>query len=881
MLVQSTYKSWTVGLIVLAIIGAVMVAFDVFPELDGAPSVIEANAEPREACFQGFCVEIEDERSLLAKWWEYSVEYLRLVSTGLVLATLAGAATKAFFFPGPWSGRGRGIVSNALMDAQSVAGLHVPSLVVAILVFAPLLGISRAAIAVVGSIALGMLATQLTGPDDSESRAANAASPAEGATSWGSALSLGLRDWAVAASIFFLRLLPAMLVAALIGGFLVQAFSPETLDSAIGNTGVAVAIAATVGLLIRVPLLFEIPLVAMLLVVGMGVAPAATLLFAASAGGVLTFSRLARRIPARSVATVAGATWIVAAAGGLVVLGADALLAEETSTSGGSRVVAEVLVDNTEKDPALINDSQRDFLVGPLAFFDVTDSAGVEFTHIDPDVTLFPIGAGVVVFDYNNDGFHDIYVPQTDGPNALFKNQQDGSFVDVAVQAGVDVSDQDANGGCAADYDNDGFQDLYVTIRGSSKLFHNRGDGTFEDATSTSLPGSDRAFRSTGCAWGDYDGDSNLDLVVVRHMYEQSFEILNTRAFHEAVGGMAFYHNDGDGTFSDALGLLGDTSGPKTDGSHLGNVWGAGFQPGWVDYDNDGDVDLFVVNDFGREIQPNVLWRNDGRGPDGRWRFVDISETSGVNVQMDGMGLAVGDYDLDGFLDMFVTNIGDNVLFRNSGDGSTFLNTTEETGAGVGMIGRKIRIAWGAFFFDYDNDADEDLYIVSGYLPVHQPANPRDQRNVLLHNSSNGSFVDVSASSGADDAGIGRGGVYLDFNNDGCLDLFVVNYGQKARLYENACESVGNWLVVKTIGGESNRDGVGARLTLEAGGRTQIREIAGGSSSIGQNMIEAHFGLDQIDVVDSLSIRWPSGTVQTLTDIPANQRIVVNEADTS
>ncbi len=875
--IQGTYKSWAIGLTILVLMGSAMVGFDVFPELDNAPAVIEANAEPQEACFQGFCIEIEDERSLLTKWWEYSLEYLRLVSAGLVLATLAGAAVKAFFFNGK-AGQGRSPMANVLDDAQSFAGLNVPSLVVAILVFTPILGVSRALIAIVGSIVLGMLIARRMRRDDSLSAGTDAMVSTEDAESWMTALSRGLRDWAVVMAIFLLYLVPAMLSAALLGGLLVQVFSSGTIDSLIGNTAVAVAIAATIGLLIRGPLLFEVPLVAMLLVMGLGVAPAATLLFAASVGGVQTFRRLGDRIGTRSVATVAGAAWIVAAVGGLAVLGADALQAEEAS-AGDGRVAAEVLVDNTEKDPTLIDENPGDFMLGPLAFFDVTESAGVGFNHVDPDVTLFPIGAGVVVFDYNNDGFHDIYVPQTAGPSALFRNQQDGTFVDVAVQAGVDVSDQDANGGCAADYDNDGFQDLFVTMRGSSKLFHNRGDGTFEDATATSLPNSDRAFRSTGCAWGDYDGDSNLDLVVVRHMYEQSVEILNTRAFHEAVGGMAFYHNDGDGTFRDVLGLLGDTSGPKTDGSHLGNIWGAGFQPGWVDYDNDGDVDLFVVNDFGREIQPNVMWRNDGRGADGQWQFVDISESSGVNVQMDGMGLAVGDYDLDGFLDLFVTNIGDNILFRNGGDGSTFSNTTEETGAGVGMIGRKIRIAWGAFFFDYDNDADEDLYVVSGYLPVHQPANPRDQRNVLLRNSRNGSFVNISASSGADDAGIGRGGVYLDFNNDGCLDLYVVNYGQGAKLYENACEAVGNWLVVKTVGGASNRDGVGARLTVEAGGRTQIREIAGGSSSIGQNMIEAHFGLDDIEVVDSLSIRWPSGTVQTLTDVPANRRIVVNEAD--
>ena len=245
---------------------------------------------------------------------------------------------------------------------------------------------------------------------------------------------------------------------------------------------------------------------------------------------------------------------------------------------------------------------------------------------------------------------------------------------------------------------------------------------------------------------------------------------------------------------------------------------------------------------------------------------------------MHGMGLAVGDYDLDGFLDLFMTNIGHSVLLRNEGDGLRFTNSTAEAGTGIGALGSQIRVTWGAVFFDHDNDGDEDLYVVSGYLRGYPPpGNPEEQPNVLLRNNGDETFADVSAASGTDDAGMGRGGVYLDFNNNGCLDLFVSNIGQAAMLYRNLCDTGNNWLVIKTVGTTSNRDGIGARITLSAQGSTQIREITAGSSQVGQNMMAAHFGLGTGPEVDSLSIRWPSGVVQVIEDPGVNQAITVIE----
>jgi hypothetical protein len=512
----------------------------------------------------------------------------------------------------------------------------------------------------------------------------------------------------------------------------------------------------------------------------------------------------------------------------------------------------------------------------------------MNFLHGEFLSEIFPVGAGVLIIDFDNDGFQDIYLPNSVGPNSLFHNNGDGTFTDVAAAAGVQDEETRGNGGCAADYDNDGYQDIYLSNYGSSKLYRNQGDGTFTDVTlAAGLDAPDDSYRSTGCAWGDYDQDGLLDLVVVHYLHEWTPAMFGDRdqigaigALYRGVRDLSLFHNDGDGTFTDATQLLGSVSAPVGGfgSTTVGNVRGAGFQPGWVDFDNDGDLDLYVVNDFGAELQPNVLWRNEGG-------FFDISVASSTDLPIYGMGLAVGDYDLDGFLDIFVTNIGENVLLKNNGDGLTFTDTTRDAGVGLAMIGVKERVTWGAVFFDYDNDGDEDLYVVSGFLK-YGPADTsrgdipdylKEQPNALMRNEGDGRFEDVSYLSGAGDPGVGRGGVFLDFNNDGCLDLLVGNLGQRAKLFQNLCESGNSWLLVDPVGTVSNRDGIGARITLVTGGKTQIREVSSGRSNMGQNMLEVHFGLGGATLVDSVTIRWPSGTVQTLTDVAANQRLTVVE----
>ena len=213
-----------------------------------------------------------------------------------------------------------------------------------------------------------------------------------------------------------------------------------------------------------------------------------------------------------------------------------------------------------------------------------------------PDRELMMIGGGIVIFDYDNNGFNDIYVVDSNGPNSLFRNNGDNTFTDVATLAGVDDPEESGNGGCAADYDNDSDVDLYVTNYGMSKFYSNKGDGFFEDVTKKSnLAESRFGYRSTGCAWGDYDNDGLLDLVVVRHLNEWNPMLLQEKSFLDAVGILALFHNNGDGTFSNTTYLLGDVNAlPQSKGIQFGELFGSGFQPAWFDYDNDGDLDLYL-----------------------------------------------------------------------------------------------------------------------------------------------------------------------------------------------------------------------------------------------------------------------------------------------
>ena len=1018
-------KQLAVGLVLLAVLLGLFLWFNRIPKLDVIEADLAGVTAPNVECFQGFCLESEPDSSLFSRWWDFSLAYLKLISLGMIFAFLMAGLTETFLLPqgsvyGAWTRRGvRGSLGGLLVGPamnlcsacivpvanafrQRGAGteaalaivhgsstLNVPALLMAALVFTPMLAGSRVGISLIAALFLGPLVAWLAGRGRAASETELPAVPlpeipsvspelveGQDGSSWRAVLSAGLKAWAKASLRYFVRLAPVMVLAGFASALVIQWVSPETVGQYLGNNPQGVAIAATLGLLINVPLMFEIPLVAALLLVGMGEAPAATLLFAAAAGGPVTFWGLLRAMPKRAVASLAVATWGLGIVAGLGILALGPVIGGEgvgirASVTGASGVESgslplqgragvgasgELRIDRIE--PPVVGTS-GDVLVtvhgsgfvdgagvaldgveaawaflGPYRlvaltpahapgavdavvtnpdgssvslanaliyqspiFEEVGERAGVAFTHYRDLLDIIPLGAGVVVFDYNGDGLQDIYVtstpdfaglaPDTEGENALFRNNGDGTFTDVAEAAGVADADAKGNGGCAADYDNDGDQDLFVANWGASKLFRNDGNGIFTDAAeSAGLSDPDATYRSMGCAWGDYDRDGALDFIVVRHIDESNPDAFTKRLYYFDVRPLALFHNDGDGAFTDVTHLLGATDNPsRTEGAY-GSVWGAGFQPAWVDFDNDGDLDLYIVNDFGEYIHPNVLWRNDGppasvqaRGDE--WLFTDVSEPSGAGTAMFGMGLAVSDYNSDGYLDMFVTNIGDNVLLSTA-DGQTFTDEAMSAGVAYGEFRRQQRVSWGTVFFDYDNDGYEDLYVASGYLDTDD-INRREQPNLLFRNDGAGAFDDVSSISGAADWGTGRGVAYADFNGDGCLDLFVANLGRSAaagepaRLFQNRCEWGNNWLIVKTVGSASNRDGIGARITLTANGRTQIREITAGASNSSQSMLPAHFGLGQAAVVDEIRIQWPSGVLQTLRDVVPNQKLTLVE----
>jgi enediyne biosynthesis protein E4 len=392
----------------------------------------------------------------------------------------------------------------------------------------------------------------------------------------------------------------------------------------------------------------------------------------------------------------------------------------------------------------------------------------------------------------------------------------------------------------------------------------------------------DRTYRTSGVAWGDFDGDGLLDLLVVRHLDESDPAVLfsSPRNLSPAVRALALYRNRGNGTFTDVTAWLGDAA------AYPSKVKGAGFTPAFVDYDNDGRPDIYVVNDFGVANHPNVLWRNDGSDGRGGWKFTDVSRQSGADLAIYGMGLAVADYDHDGHLDLYTSDIGPSKLLRGRGDG-TFVEVAEAAGVGRGVVPDPAfpdnrSIGWGVAFLDYDNDGWRDLYLVAGFMDAEPSFNLTRQPNALFRNRGDGTFEDVSAGSGVDDDGAGREVVAADFDGDGRLDLYLVNIGTRAEnpgvshLFLNRVPQAGNWLAVKPVGTRSNRDGVGTRVEVRAGGLTGAGVMGERQGHVSHSVVPVHFGLGAATRA-TVTVRWPSGAVQTFADIPANRLLTVVE----
>jgi len=526
-----------------------------------------------------------------------------------------------------------------------------------------------------------------------------------------------------------------------------------------------------------------------------------------------------------------------------------------------------------------------------VTFRDITQRAGIHFVHNNAAFgkKYLPetMGPGVAFIDYDNDGWPDIFIVNgMDWPGhaskhstpKLYHNNHDGTFTDVTHKAGLDV-EMFGMGVAVGDYDNDGYDDLFVTALGQNRLFHNNGNGTFTDVTQKAGLLGPKEF-STSAAWVDYDRDGKLDLVVANYVQwslegdlyctldGKSKSYCTPESYKGAS--VRLWHNRGDGTFEDATkksGVWEPTS--KTLGIAI------------LDYDNDGWPDLLFSND----TQPNKLYRNNGNGT-----FTEKAVVAGVAFSEDGvaragMGVDAADYDRSGMASILITNFSNQMLslYHNEGKG-LFVDEAPRSEVGRNSL---LTLGFGCFFFDYDLDGWPDILIANGHIDGDIQ---RVQPNVkyampphIFRNLGKGNFQEVTNSLGAGFATprVGRGAAYGDINNDGRLDLLLSTNGGPVYLFENdftgSPAAANKSLRIKLSGTKSNRDGIGTAVKLTAGGESQSEMLRSGSSYLSASELVLTFGLAMHEQADSIETRWPSGQVDKLTNVAAGQTITVTE----
>jgi hypothetical protein len=531
--------------------------------------------------------------------------------------------------------------------------------------------------------------------------------------------------------------------------------------------------------------------------------------------------------------------------------------------------------------------------VTPGKFSDITVPAGIHFQHIAPHTTrkylLETMAPGVALFDFDNDGRLDIFVtngalltdptpkgtiPQKPGPeywNRLYHQKPDGTFEDATEKAGLQGVGY-GMGVAVGDYDNDGYEDLFVTAYGGNRLYHNNGNGTFTDVTETAGVGG--SGWSSSAAWVDLDNDGLLDLVVVRYVTWDFSDIWcgpPQAALRQYCHPDSFppirllaYHNDGNGHFTEVAQKIGLSKPAKGLGIAL------------VDYDRDGHIDLYIANDS----WPGFLFHNKGNATFEEVGLAAEAALDGDGRTFAGMGVDFADYNNDGLPDLIVDDLANQMyaLYLNNGDG-TFNYASYATG-----ISRMTRMhsGWGVRFFDYDNDGWKDILIAQGHdLDTIEKSNPQlhyREPMLLLRNTGKG-FADVSADSGDvfHEAWVGRGLAIGDIDNDGRIDAVVATNGGPLHILHNETPTSNHWLTLKLVGHRSNRDGIGAEVKLVTASGPQWVTATTASSYLSSSDKRVHFGLGAESSAQSIEIRWPSGIVQTLKDVRGDQILQVDE----
>ena len=465
-----------------------------------------------------------------------------------------------------------------------------------------------------------------------------------------------------------------------------------------------------------------------------------------------------------------------------------------------------------------------------IFFISLTTSAQIQFSDVSNSASVGDEGSnyGVSVADFNNDGWDDIYVTRRPGANRLFQNNGDGTFTDVAASAGVAFDDK-TRIAIWGDINNDGCIDLFLANDNNvnDKLYLNNCDGTFEDISTSAGIEDDNWIQAA--VMGDVDNDGFLDIYITHLNYRN-----------------ILWKNNGNNTFTDITIEAGVTDNLIS----MGAVF--------FDYDNDRDLDLYLTHDANG---PNILFQNDGLG-----HFTDVADQSNTAIAKLGMGVDAGDFNNDGWMDLYITNLFPNNLLVNNGDG-TFTDISYSAGDDVADGG----MGWGTTFVDIDNDGFQDIYFV----------NTAGSPNFLLHNNGNETFKTIIPNLQMAEVGTTYGLASLDYNNDGKMDVFVAasNTVIPNRLFDNHSITDHHWIKIKTIGTVSNYNGIGTRVKVIAGDQQYIDEVMAGSGWSSQNSMDIHFGLGETEIVDTLLLQWQSGITDTITNLSADQIYTVEEGN--